>query len=53
MDLLTVLIIVLLGFSFWFLLSKRMDNIESDLEALGKAIGKEDFLTKIQHRDQS
>ena len=52
MDLMTVLIITVLVLVFWFLLSKRMDDIESDLEALGKATGKEDFLTKIHHNIQ-
>lgn len=53
MDLITALIIALIVFVFWFLLSKRIDEIESDLETLGKAMGKEDLLTKIQHRNQN
>lgn len=52
MDFMIILIITVLVLGFWFLLSKRMDNIESDLEALGKATGKEDFLTKIHHKTQ-
>ena len=43
MDLITALIIALMVLGFWFLASKRMDEIESDLETLGKAMGKEDF----------
>lgn len=53
MDLMTLLILALLVFGFWFLLNKRMDDIESDLETLGKSMGKEDLLTKIHHRNQN
>ena len=50
MDLMTIFIGVVLVVGLWYVLNKRMDDIESDLEALGKATGKEDLLTKIHHR---
>lgn len=52
MDLILALIIAVLIFGFWFLLNKRVDDIETDLETLSKSIGKEDLLTKIRHRTQ-
>ncbi len=54
MDLMIFLFVVVVGLviGLWFVLGKRMDNIESDLEALGKATGKEDLLTKIRHKTQ-
>lgn len=52
MDLMTILLMVVLVVGLWFVLSKRMDNIETDLETLGKATGKEDLLTKIRHKTQ-
>jgi uncharacterized membrane protein len=50
MDLMTVFIAVVLVVGLWYVLNKRMDDIESDLETLSKATGKEDLLTKIHHR---
>ncbi len=52
MDLMIILLAVMGVFviGLWFVLSKRMDNIETDLEALSKAMGKEDLLTKIRHK---
>jgi len=52
MDLMTILLAVVLVIGLWFVLSKRMDNIETDLETLSKAMGKEDLLTKIRHKTQ-
>jgi len=52
MDLMTILLVVILVIGLWFVLSKRMDNIETDLETLSKAMGKEDLLTKIRHKTQ-
>jgi len=54
MDLLIILLAVggVFVIGLWFVLSKRMDNIETDLEALSKAMGKEDLLTKIRHKTQ-
>ena len=52
MDLMTILLTVVLVIGLWFVLSKRMDNIETDLETLSKAMGKEDLLTKIRHKTQ-
>jgi len=54
MDLMIILLAVMGVFviGLWFVLSKRMDNIETDLEALSKAMGKEDLLTKIRHKTQ-
>lgn len=49
MDLMTILLAVVLVIGLWFVLSKRMDDIEADLETLSKSMGKEDLLTKI-HR---
>jgi ABC-type Fe3+-hydroxamate transport system substrate-binding protein len=53
MDLMTISIAVVLVVGLWYVLNKRMDDIESDLETLGKATGKEDLLTKIRHRTQN
>jgi hypothetical protein len=54
MNLMIILFVVLVALviGLWFVLDKRMDNIETDLEALGKATGKEDLLTKIRHKTQ-
>ncbi len=54
MDLMIILLAVggVFVIGLWFVLSKRMDNIETDLEALSKAMGKEDLLTKIRHKTQ-
>jgi len=52
MDLMTIFIAVALVIGLWYVLSKRMDDIETDLETLSKATGKEDLLTKI-HRTQN
>ncbi len=52
MDLMTILLAVVLIIGLWFILSKRMDNIETDLETLSKSMGKEDLLTKIPHKTQ-
>jgi len=52
MDLMTIFIGVVLVVGLWYVLNKRIDDIESDLEALGKATGKEDLLTKIRHKTQ-
>ena len=54
MNLIIILFVVLVALvtGLWFVLDKRMDNIETDLEALGKATGKEDLLTKIRHKTQ-
>ncbi|GEM_PF-5483811 len=52
MDLITIIIAAVLVIGLWYVLNKRMDDIESDLEALGKATGKEDLLTKIRHKTQ-
>ena len=49
MDLMTILFAVVLAIGLWFVLGKRMDDIEADLETLSKSVGKEDLLTKI-HR---
>ena len=58
MDLMTILIVVVivlavvLVIGLWYVLNKRMDNIETDLKTLGKAAGKEDLLTTI-HKTQN
>ena len=49
----TIFIAVVLVVGLWYVLNKRMDDIESDLETLSKATGKEDLLTKIRHRTQN
>ena len=50
MDLMTIVLAVALVIGLWFVLSKRINDIETDLETLSKAVGKEDLLTKIHHR---
>lgn len=54
MNLMIILFVVLVALviGLWFVLDKRIDNIETDLETLGKATGKEDLLTKIRHKTQ-
>lgn len=52
MDLMTIVLAVALVIGLWFVLSKRINDIETDLETLSKAVGKEDLLTKIHHRTQ-
>ncbi len=47
MDLMTIFITVVLVVGLWYVLSKRMDDIETDLKTLGKAAGKEDFLVSM------
>jgi len=53
MDLMTILIVavlvlaVVLVIGLWYVLNKRMDDIETDLKTLGKAAGKEDLLVSM------
>ncbi len=53
MDLMTILIAVVLVLAvvlvigLWYVLNKRMDDIETDLKTLGKAAGKEDLLVSM------
>ncbi len=52
MDLMTIIIAAGFVIGLWYVLNKRMDDIETDLKTLGKATGKEDLLTKIRHKTQ-
>ncbi len=47
MDLMTIFITVVLVIGLWYVLNKRMDDIETDLKTLGKAAGKEDLLVSM------
>ena len=47
MDLMTIIIAAVLVIGLWYVLNKRMDDIETDLKTLGKAAGKEDLLVSI------
>ncbi len=47
MDLMTIIIAAGLVIGLWYVLNKRMDNIETDLKTLGKAAGKEDLLVSM------
>ncbi len=52
MDLMTIFIAVVLVVGLWYVLNKRMGDIETDLKTLGRAMGKEDLLTKIRPKTQ-
>jgi len=51
-DLMTIIIAAVLVIGLWYVLNKRMDNIETDLKTLGKAAGKEDLLVSM-HKTQN
>ena len=46
-DLMTIIIAAVLVISLWYVLNKRMDDIETDIKTLGKAAGKEDLLVSM------
>ncbi len=46
-DLMTIIIAAGFVIGLWYVLNKRMDDIETDLKTLGKAAGKEDLLVSM------
>jgi hypothetical protein len=49
MDLMTILLAVVLVIGLWFVLSRRINDIETDFMTLGRATGKEDLLISMHN----
>ncbi len=47
MDLMTIIIAAVLVIGLWYVLNKRMDDIETDIKTLGRAADKEDLLVSM------
>jgi len=47
MDLMTIFVLFVFAIGLWFVLSRRMNDIEADLMTLGRATGKEDLLISM------